>query len=396
MNDRKETGNKAAAVICEMNLPHRGHARLARKLKEITCDSVLIAVMSGDFVQRGDAAAVGKAVRAEAALSVGFDLVLELPYPWSCAPAENFSAAGAAVAAGAGAGILAFGSECGEIGLLSEAAGRMGSKEYHEALCAERETHGSESEIRLRVRVFSELYGEEAFFPKKPNDILAAEYIRAVEKYRFSLNVLTVKREGEESATAARALYRAAFDCRGFDADGEKQAQMLLTDRVRETVRAFAEEGREPKSIFSERSDGLFCGFYGFSDRKTLEKFAGMKGGIAGRLCAAAGKNTTVAGLLSDAATKKYTDARLRRALIHGVIGTEDADLRALPRFTNVLAATERGRSYLRELERERKRKGETEEGFVLFARPAAAKREKSFARQYELMQRAERLYGMI
>ena len=82
-----------AGIICEYDPFHLGHAAMIDALRKRGTDAVVCA-MSGSFVQRGEVAAVGKAARAEMALRCGADLVLELPSPWSCAPAETFAAGG--------------------------------------------------------------------------------------------------------------------------------------------------------------------------------------------------------------------------------------------------------------------------------------------------------------
>ena len=87
-----------AGVIAEYNPFHRGHAwQLAEVRRRLGGDAAVIACMSGNFVQRGDFAVLGKHARAEMALAGGADLVLELPTPWSAAGAERFAQGGVAV-----------------------------------------------------------------------------------------------------------------------------------------------------------------------------------------------------------------------------------------------------------------------------------------------------------
>lgn len=88
----------------------------------------IVAVMSGNFVQRGDAALLDKFTRARLAIEGGVDLVLELPVPYALAPAENFAMGGVALLTALGnVQEISFGSECGDIRLLSQAAEACGS-----------------------------------------------------------------------------------------------------------------------------------------------------------------------------------------------------------------------------------------------------------------------------
>ena len=98
-------------------------------------DAPLVCAMSGNFVQRGDAAVARKHARGEMAVRCGADLVLELPTPWAMASAERFADGGVALLASTGVvSHLAFGSECGETAPLLEAAACLNSPAYQAAL----------------------------------------------------------------------------------------------------------------------------------------------------------------------------------------------------------------------------------------------------------------------
>ena len=83
---------RVSGVICEFNPFHNGHAYLLSRMREqVGEDGCVVCVMSGRFVQRGEAALADPYLRAETALAGGADLVVELPFPWSCAGAEHFA-----------------------------------------------------------------------------------------------------------------------------------------------------------------------------------------------------------------------------------------------------------------------------------------------------------------
>ena len=107
-----------AGIIAEYNPFHRGHRWQIQTLRRLLgADAAVVAVMSGNFVQRGDFAVLEKRARAECALLGGADLVLELPSPWSAATAERFAQGGVALLAATGVVThLAFGCETGDLG----------------------------------------------------------------------------------------------------------------------------------------------------------------------------------------------------------------------------------------------------------------------------------------
>ena len=113
---------KIAGIIAEYNPFHGGHAYQIEQTRKAGA-SHIVAVMSGNYVQRGEPAFLEKHARAEMALHGGADLVLELPVPWSCARAQDFARAGVSLLHAMGCvELLSFGSECGSTALLCETA----------------------------------------------------------------------------------------------------------------------------------------------------------------------------------------------------------------------------------------------------------------------------------
>lgn len=108
-----------AGVIAEYDPFHNGHAFLMRKLRQMGADRIAV-IMSGNFMQRGDAAIISKWTRTKQALYGGADLVVELPLPWAVAGAERFARGGIFLLSALGADIVGFGSECGDITLLKK------------------------------------------------------------------------------------------------------------------------------------------------------------------------------------------------------------------------------------------------------------------------------------
>ena len=81
-----------AAVVCEYNPFHQGHWYHLKETRRICDADYIIAIMSGNFVQRGEPAIVGKWARTEMALRCGADLVVELPVPYALSSAQFFAA----------------------------------------------------------------------------------------------------------------------------------------------------------------------------------------------------------------------------------------------------------------------------------------------------------------
>ena len=113
---------KNIGIICEYNPFHNGHLFQLNRAHEMGATHIT-AVMSGNFVQRGDAAVCSKFVRAKAAVSSGADLVIELPVPFAISSAENFARGGILLLDGLGCvDGISFGCECDDLDLLKRAA----------------------------------------------------------------------------------------------------------------------------------------------------------------------------------------------------------------------------------------------------------------------------------
>lgn len=107
---------KTAGIVAEYNPFHTGHAyQIARTRGLLGADCAVVAVMSGNWVQRGACAAADKWTRAGWALAGGADLVLELPTVWAASSAESFATGAVALLRACGVvDVLSFGSESGD------------------------------------------------------------------------------------------------------------------------------------------------------------------------------------------------------------------------------------------------------------------------------------------
>ena len=216
---------KTIGIVAEYNPFHLGHARQIRESRKITErtgeETAVIAVMSGDFVQRGEAAAFSKYARAEAACRSGADLVVELPLPWTLSSAEGFARGAVAMLADLGAEVLSFGCETedstkqyrepvqtetdpdGEalaaqkhLRELEETAELITSPGFTEAILQRLKTCPEQSFAAARQACIEERLGKALPFLQQPNNILALEYLKAIRELSLPLKPLAIPRRG--------------------------------------------------------------------------------------------------------------------------------------------------------------------------------------------------------
>lgn len=213
---------KTVGLITEYNPFHKGHLYHLNKAKEMTGADRAIVVMSGDFVQRGVPAIIDKFTRAHMALAEGADLVLELPLAYATASAEFFALGAVSLLTQIGCvDYLCFGSECGDISILSHIADFLAEEpvEYQAALKFHLQSGKSYPSARLAAlsESMSDSVSDIARTLETPNNILALEYLKALKKLNSPIVPIALQRAGAgyhsqelstgfSSATALRKL----------------------------------------------------------------------------------------------------------------------------------------------------------------------------------------------
>ena len=335
---------KRVGIICECNPFHDGHAYLIRRAKASGADAV-VAVMSGCFVQRGEAAVVDPYLRAEALLAGGADAVLELPFPYATAGAEFFARAGVDILERLGVDEIWFGSECGDLVALSQIAALTRSEEFFARYEKTAKAKGGTAETYFAI--LCEMCGEE--IPCSPNDILAISYLRAIQESGANIRPVTVKREGSgyadetltvgnfPSASALRRKWR------------EEGVESLLPHLPVATASLYASVQTPADLRYAER---LILGHFRLTSAKELERIAELSGGLGYRMAEAAMQAESLDKFLSLAATKKYPLARLRRGILFALAAIKRDDLRTSPAYVRLLAANGKGRDFLADCRR--------------------------------------------
>lgn len=195
---------KTAAIIAEYNPFHNGHKYQIEETRRLTGADFILVLMSGDFVQRGAPAIFNKYLRTRMALLGGADVVLELPSLYALSSAEFFAGGGVSLLNALGVvDCLSFGSECGDIRLLENAAQFLLTEpESYRLLLSSFLKQGmsfpaARGKALLRSARDTFLPGEnpEAFL-SSPNNILALEYCKALLALHSSIRPVTVKRTG--------------------------------------------------------------------------------------------------------------------------------------------------------------------------------------------------------
>lgn len=331
--------NEIIAIICEYNPFHKGHKYQIDALKKLYPDATLVAIMSGNATQRGEVALFDKYARAKAAVLCGVDCVFELPYPYCASNAERFARAGVYIANQLGATHLCFGTESGSIDYVKNVADAIDSLEFENEISKELKnkkiSFASARDIALeRLGVIS---------PKKSNDILGVEYIRAIKKYNSAITPITIKREGADYNNLDVTDVMSASAIREYFVNNNSITG--VPNEIESLYKELVEDGQYTDK--NEIDNYLFRSLI-LSSPDEISRCYDVPEGAEYFIYDTALNSKNSAEFFTNLTTKTYTYARLRRIVLYSALKTYELD--SEPAYTTLLGANEKGRAFLKQI----------------------------------------------
>lgn len=333
---------RVAAIIAEYNPFHNGHKFHIEKTRRSGADFI-IAVMSGNTVQRGETAVFDKHMRARCAIENGCDLVIELPFPFCCSSAEDFARGAVSLIGRLGvADMLSFGCETDDTELLIKTADA----------CSELSDSDSVSELMKQgvsyptavCIAIEKLYGKEyAECLSSPNNTLAIEYIRAIKQSGFDISLMPIKRLGA-----------------GHDSDDVSDG-IASASYIRRIIRSGGDTtGLLPYDISKIRSGDIdaLSDIILLSLMSNEKALSSMPADMAVRVkeVLSRGDVCTFNGLVDAVKSKNFTRARISRELFSAfILSMTGIDCRGSKPYARVLAFNDNGRLLLREIDVKKK-----------------------------------------
>ena len=335
-----------AGIVCEFNPLHLGHRHLLQQVRAKGAQTVVCA-MSGNFVQRGEPALIRKHLRAAAAIDCGADLVLEIPTPWAMATAETFARGGVSILHRAGCTHLAFGSESGDTTALQRLAESIGASEYDWLL--RKYLSGGITFAAARQQAVEAMVGAEAASALSyPNDTLAVEYLRAARYWGAEMEPMAIPRVGAMHDEGERGGIASASHVRHLVGEGKvDSAALFLPDGMADVLSDETEKGA---TAHLSRAERAILSALRKCDADALRRCDSGSEGLENRLMSAMAQARNLEEVLFLAKTKRYTAARLRRMVMWAWLQPMERGLDAPP-YLRVLAANERGRQLLRQMQ---------------------------------------------
>ena len=345
-------------IICEYNPFHNGHLYHLNESKKLTNSDYSVAIISGNFTQRGEPSIVSKWVKTEMALKCGVDLVLELPTIYSISSAENFAYGAIKILDSLNiVDYIAFGSECGDISILDDIVQVLVEepKAYRTLLSHELSTGVSFPKAREKALMM--YLGNMRRFANvlsSPNNILGIEYLKALKKQNSIIQPVTIKRQESDhnnnmftssSRFASGSAIRSA--CLSTNIDN---LQKYMPEDSFYLLEECLKKGIYVKDLSCFDKEIL----YTLRKMSTSEiaNLPDVSEGLEYAIKNAANSCNSVVELLTLIDTKRYTKTRLQRIFLYAILGITKDDMQLSKKITpyiRVLGFNENGKELISE-----------------------------------------------
>lgn len=347
--------NKVLGIIAEYNPFHNGHLYHLNESKKAVNADYTVAIISGNFVQRGDTSLVDKWSKAEMAIKNGVDLVIELPLIYSISSAENFAEGAIKILNSLNiVDYLSFGSELCDVRMLDDFAKVLYNepKEFVSILNHELGKGISYPKARENaLLMYLNDIRKYANVLSCPNNILAIEYLKALKKYKSNIIPLSINRnkvdynsteivDGMASATAIRKIaitndvwsLRRAMPKSSFD---------IMYDSLRSGHTVPSITKFEKEIIYNLRKMSI----------AEIADLPDVSEGLEYSIKNAANSCNTIDELINIIKSKRYTTTRLKRILLYCLLGITKKDMQSSRKvnmpYIRVLGFNDKGKDLL-------------------------------------------------
>ncbi len=319
---------RAIGLICEYNPFHNGHKYHIEEAKKLDPEAIIIVVLNGYFLERGEVSILSKEAKTKIALDNGADLVLSLPFFYGSQSADNFAYGAVKILNLFGVEKIVFGSESNDLKKLKKIAASENkiSKKIKMAL----------SKGVSYPKALSNVLEEEL---NTPNDLLGVAYIKAINKINKKISPLTIKRTNSYH-------------------DVNSDNKIISASNIRNKL-----NNNEDISKYIPKGTAKYIGNINLNDLfpylkykiltdDNLDSYLTVDEGIHHKLIKSINKVNNIEELIQSIKSKRYTYNRLKRMLVHILIGLKKADAKNYKDldYVQILGFNNKGQAYLNKL----------------------------------------------
>lgn len=338
---------KIAGVVAEYNPFHNGHKYQAEQMRKNGATHT-VAVMNGNFVQRGEFAIASKWLRAKMAVMNGIDLVVELPSPYALLSAQGFAQSAVYILNALGCvDELYFGCECGDIEKIKKISNAMICDEFSQELASSLSLGISyPSAVEKSVcKIIGDGYNDEL---KSPNNMLAIEYVNALSKIGSKIQPKAIERIGvqHDSDTSNGEFMSASAIRKALVNQGVEAVCKFVPDSAFEVMKNASESGKLPCD-FAKLELAFLTKLRGL-EPNDFRAIPDVSEGLENRIFDAVRSSKNVEEIIEKIKTKRYTHSRIRRIIMRSFLGLTADFSTSPPPYARILALNERGREIIK------------------------------------------------
>ena len=328
---------KTIGIIAEYNPFHLGHLYQINKVKEMFPESIIIAIISTNFTQRGDISIINKWDKTKICLEYGIDLVLELPTLYATQSSDIFAYGAMKILNEFKIDTLVFGSECNDTSKLLELANIQLNNQEYDNLVKKYLDDG----INYPTAMSKALLELSNITIDKPNDLLGLSYIKEIIKNNYNITPISIQRTNDYHDTDINNNIISANLIRKLNREN-KDITSYIPDYSLEYLY---------KDISVEKAYNLLK-YKLITDKSNLDKYLTVDEGIEHRIIKYINKANSWDDLVMNIKTKRYTYNKINRMLIHIILGiTKDDNNKDI--YLRILGFNNNGRMYLNKIKKD-------------------------------------------
>lgn len=334
---------KTIGIIAEYNPFHLGHLYQINKIKELYPDSIIIAIISTNFTQRGDISILNKWDKTNICLEYGIDLVLELPTLYATQSSDIFAKSALKILNQFKIDTLVFGTETNDINFFYKLANtQLNNQEYN--LIVKRYLDKGLNYPTAMSKALLELTNLNI---TEPNDLLALSYIKEIIKNNYPITPIAIKRTNNYHQDKL------------ISNNQENTNNIISANLIRKLHRNNSDiSSYIPNNVYSYLYKNISINnaytllkYKIITEKEEINKYLTVDEGIENRIIKYIKISNTWEELVNNIKTKRYTYNKINRMLIHILLGIKKEDNNQ-EIYLRILGFTQNGRSYLNKIKK--------------------------------------------
>ncbi|HDR3404326.1 nucleotidyltransferase [Bacillus thuringiensis] len=343
-------------MVVEYNPFHNGHLYHVQQTKKLTQSDIIIAVMSGPFLQRGEPALISKWYRTKMALANGVDLVVELPYVFATQKAETFANGAISILNALRVSEICFGSEDGQIENFYNTISVQKNEEETFNYLVKQFMDAGNSYAKATSDAFSHiLTSEKNIDMSQPNNILGFQYMKAILSQNSSIQAQTIKR-------FASHYHDETFNDQHIASATSIRKQLFSEEGSFTTIEPFLPQATTSLLANYKQNYGILHNweqYFSFFKYRLMTMSPGdlrhiyeIEEGLEHRILSKIQNSSSFYSFMEALKTKRYTWTRLQRACTHILTNTTKEEIRSAnieqhAPYIRLLGMSQKGQTYL-------------------------------------------------